>query len=115
MVVFVFFSKMAEANFSLKIQRNIRTSKNEEQVLCENFLYYKKRFNEKSKTTYWQCSFKDCNATITTLSDDSVQKVNGQKISSHDPVILIGSTTFRRARFHICVKRHFSSRKIMYS
>ena len=41
---------MAEAHvLSLKISKNIKTSKNEEQALCENYLYYKKRYNEKVK------------------------------------------------------------------
>ncbi len=73
----------------IKISKNIKTSKNEEQALCENYLYYKKRYNEKSKTTYWQCTVKGCNGTITTLADDTVQKVNGKKILNHDPMVII--------------------------
>ena len=74
------------SEIKIKISREIKTSKCEEQALCENYLYYKKRFNKKINSTYWQCKDKQCNASLTTSSDNTVQKVNGKKLLSHEPM-----------------------------
>ena len=57
------------------------TTKNKLCIVCENYIYYHKLFNEKSKTTRWVCGKDDCSSSITTDQEYNVIKVNGKKFT----------------------------------
>ncbi len=67
--------------------KDLATTKENQLANCVNYLYYLKKFNEKSNTTRWTCKQDTCHASITTNQDDEVVKISGQKLeSSLEPV-----------------------------
>jgi hypothetical protein len=71
----------------LYITKDLATTKEKQLANCLNYLYYLKKFNEKSNTTRWTCKLDTCHASITTSKDDEVAKINGQKLdTSLEPV-----------------------------
>ena len=59
------------------------TTKGQECLICENFLYYFKKPINRDGSKRFVCGAKDCSSSIT-MMEDVVIKVNGSKIFDKD-------------------------------